>query len=152
MRRVIRPAPGPGTHATGARRRRCSPRWARCGWRCRGIGAGSFTPRLVPKGVRRLTGLSDVIISLYAGGMTVRDIQYHLHKCYGIEVSHDTISKVTDAVVAEVQNWQSRPLDPVYPIVYIDAMVVKVRDHNVVTNKAAHLVIGIDLDGAKHVL
>ena len=114
--------------------------------------AGSFTPRLVPKGVRRLTGLSDVIISLYAGGMTVRDIQYHLHKCYGIEVSHDTISKVTDAVVAEVQNWQSRPLDPVYPIVYIDAMVVKVRDHNVVTNKAAHLVIGIDLDGAKHVL
>ena len=67
-------------------------------------------------------------------------------------MSPDTISKITDAVVAEVQNWQTRPLDPVYPIVYIDAMVVKVRDHNVVTNKAAHLVIGIDLDGTKHVL
>jgi putative transposase len=102
----------------------------------------------VPKGLRRLNGLPDVIISLYAGGMTVRDIQAHLRRSYGTELSPDTISKITDSVLDEVKAWQARPLDPIYPIVYIDALVTKVRDQNVVTNKAAHLVVGVDLDGS----
>lgn len=113
----------------------------------------TFEPRLVPKGSRRLAGgLDEMIISLYAGGMTVRDIEYHLARTLGVEVSHDTISKITDAVLEEVKAWQHRPLDPVYPIVYIDALVVKVRDGTHVVNKAAHLVIGVDTDGVKHVL
>jgi putative transposase len=114
--------------------------------------AGSFTPRLVPKGTRRLGGLSDMIISLYAGGMTVRDIGHHLQRVYGTELSHDTISKITDEVLDEVKAWQTRPLDAVYPVIFIDALVVKVRDGNVVRNKACHVVIGVDTDGVKHVL
>jgi putative transposase len=114
--------------------------------------AGTFTPTLVPKGERRLGGLSDVIISLYAGGMTTRDIAAHLQRVYGTEVSADTVSTVTGAVLDEVKTWQTRPLDEVYPIVYIDALVVKVRDGNHVRNKAAHLVVGVDTDGIKHVL
>ncbi len=113
----------------------------------------SFEPRLVPKGERRLAGgLDDMIISLYAGGMTVRDIAFHLHRTLGVELSHDTISKITDAVLDEVKAWQTRPLDPVYPILYIDALVVKVRDGAHVVNKAAHIVVGVDTDGIKHVL
>lgn len=114
--------------------------------------AGTFTPRLVPKGTRRLGGLSDMIISLYAGGMTVRDIGAHLQRVYGTELSHDTISKITDEVLEEVKAWQTRPLDAVYPVIFIDALVVKVRDQNVVRNKACHVVIGVDTDGVKHVL
>jgi len=113
----------------------------------------TFEPRLVPKGARRLAGgLDEMIISLYAGGMTVRDIGHHLHRTLGVELSHETISKITDAVAEEVTEWQTRPLDPVYPIVYIDALVVKVRDDGHVTNKAAHIVVGVDTDGIKHVL
>ena len=114
--------------------------------------AGTFTPRLVPKGTRRLGGLSDMVISLYAGGRTVRDIQHHLGRVYGTDISHDTISKITDEVLDEVKAWQARPLDPVYPVVFIDALVVKVKDGNVVRNKAAHIVVGVDTDGIKHVL
>jgi putative transposase len=115
--------------------------------------AGSFEPRLVPKGTRRLAGgLDEMIISLYAGGMTVRDIEAHLARTLGVEVSRETVSKITDAVLEEVKAWQHRPLDPVYPIVYIDALVVKVRDGAHVVNKAAHLVVGVDTDGIKHVL
>jgi putative transposase len=115
--------------------------------------ASTFEPRLVPKGSRRLGGgLSEMIISLYAGGMTIRDIQHHLIRVYGTEISHETISKITETVLEEVKAWQSRPLDEVYPIVYIDALVVKVRDGHTVQNKAAHLVVGVDLDGVKHVL
>jgi putative transposase len=114
--------------------------------------AGTFTPRLVPKGTRRLGGLSDMIISLYAGGMTVRDIGHHLQRVYGTELSHETISKVTDEVLEEVKAWQNRPLDAVYPVIFVDALVVKVRDGNVIRNKACHVVLGIDTDGVKHVL
>ncbi len=115
--------------------------------------AGTFEPRLIPKGTRRLAGgLDDMIVSLYAGGMTVRDIQHHLARTVGTELSHDTISKITDAVLEEVKAWQSRPLDPVYPIVYLDALVVKVRDGAHVRNKAAHIAVGVDCDGIKHVL
>ena len=115
--------------------------------------AGSFEPRLVPKGARRLDGgLDEMIISLYAGGMTVRDIETHLERTVGVEVSRETISKITDRVLEEVKAWQSRPLDPVYPIVYVDALVVKVRDGAHVANKSAHIVVGVDTDGIKHVL
>jgi putative transposase len=113
---------------------------------------GSFEPRLVPKGARRAGGLDEVIISLYAGGMTVRDIQHHLARTIGTELSHDTISRVTDAVAEEVKAWQARPLEELYPVIYLDALVVKVRDGHQVRNKAAHIAVGVDLDGVKHVL
>jgi putative transposase len=89
--------------------------------------AGSFEPRLVPKGARRTGGLDEMIISLYAGGMTIRDIGHHLSRTLGTELSHDTISKITDAVLGEVKAWQGRPLEELYPIMYLDALVVKVR-------------------------
>ena len=112
----------------------------------------SFSPALVPKGQRRLGGLDQMIISLYAGGMTVRDIQHHLARTLGTELSHETISNVTDAVLEEVKAWQARPLEELYPIVYLDALVVMVRDSHQVRNKAAHIAVGVDIDGIKHVL
>jgi putative transposase len=112
----------------------------------------TFDPQLVGKGERRLDGLSEMIISLYAKGMTVRDIQHHLQSTLGSQLSHETISNITDAVAEEVKAWQVRPLEPIYPIVYLDALVVKVRDNHQVRNKAAHLAVGVDCDGVKHVL
>ena len=113
---------------------------------------GSFASALVPKGSRRLGGLEDMIISLYAGGMTIREIQHHLASTLGTELSHETISNVTDAVLEEVKAWQSRPLEAFYPVIYLDALVVKVRDGAHVTNRAAHIAVGVDMDGVKHVL
>lgn len=113
---------------------------------------GTFTPRLVPKGSRRLGGLDEMIISLYAGGMTVRDIAHHLAATVGTELSRETISKITDEVLEEVLAWQQRPLEAFYPVIYLDALVVKVRDGGHVRNKAAHLAVGVDIDGVKHVL
>ena len=112
----------------------------------------TFDPKLVGKGQRRLDGLADSIISLYAKGMTVRDIQHHLQSTIGTELSHETISNITEAVAGEVKAWQARPLDPVYPIIYLDALIVKVRDGHTVRNKAAHIAVGVDTDGVKHVL
>jgi putative transposase len=113
---------------------------------------GSFEPRLVPKGARRVGGLDEMIISLYAGGMTIADIQHHLARTIGTELSRETISKITDAVLEEVRDWQTRPLEEIYPIIYLDALVVKVRDGHQVRNKAAHIAVGVDLDGVKRVL
>lgn len=113
---------------------------------------GTFSPMLVPKGVRRLDGLDAMIVSLYAGGMTVRDIAHHLQATIGTELSHETISKVVDAVAEEVLAWQQRPLEALYPVLYLDAIVVKIRDGGHVRNKAAHIAVGVDLDGVKHVL
>ncbi len=113
---------------------------------------GSFASALVPKGARRLGGLEDMIISLYAGGMTVRDIQHHLAETIGTELSHETISNVTEAVAEQVKAWQARPLEAFYPVIYLDALVVKVRDGAHVSNRAAHLAVGVDIDGVKHVL
>jgi putative transposase len=93
-----------------------------------------------------------MIISLYAGGMTIRDIQHHLVSTIGTELSHETISKITEAVQDEVQAWQTRPLDRFYPIIYLDALVVKIRDGHHVANRAAHIALGVDMDGVKHVL
>jgi putative transposase len=113
---------------------------------------GSFVPRLVPKGSRRLGGLDEMIVSLYAGGMTLRDIAHHLATTIGTELSHETISKIVDEIQDEVLAWQRRPLEPLYPVIYLDAIVVKVRDGAHVRNKSAHIAIGVDLEGVKHVL
>ena len=113
---------------------------------------GTFTPRLVPKGSRRLGGLDEMIISLYAGGMTIRDIEHHLVSTVGTELSHETISKIIDEILAEVLAWQRRPLEAFYPVIYLDALVVKVRDGAHVRNKAAHIALGVDMEGIKHVL
>jgi putative transposase len=112
---------------------------------------GSFEPKIVRKGQTRLEGFNDRIIALYARGMTVRDIRAHLREMYDVEVSPDLISRVTDGVLEELSEWQSRPLDSVFPVIFIDALMVKIRD-GVVTNRAVYLAIGIDCDGAKHVL
>lgn len=114
--------------------------------------ASTFASALVPKGARRLGGLEDMIISLYAGGMTVRDIQHHLAATLGTQLSHETIAKITDAVAEEVTAWQNRPLEAFYPVIYLDAIVVKIRDGAHVTNRAAHIAVGVDMDGVKHVL
>ncbi|MFC6543284.1 IS256 family transposase [Nonomuraea salmonea] len=115
--------------------------------------AGTFEPMLVPKRAGRVSGgLDDMIISLYAHGMSVRDIQHHLRQIYDTELSHEAISNITDAVLEEVRAWQARPLEAVYPVVFLDAIVVKVRDNHSVQAKPAYLAIGIDADGDKHVL
>ena len=113
---------------------------------------GSFTPRLVPTGSRRLGGLDEMIVSLYAGGMTIRDIEHHLVSTVGTELSRETISKIVDEILDEVLAWQRRPLEPFYPVMYLDAIIVKVRDGGHVRNKAAHLAVGVDMEGIKHVL
>jgi putative transposase len=114
--------------------------------------AGTFEPQLVPKGVTRLDGFDGKVISLYARGLTVREIQGHLQELYGVEVSPDLISRVTDAVLEEVRVWQNRPLDPVYPVVFFDALRVKIRDEGLVKNKAVYVALALDQDGHKHVL
>ncbi|WP_183373080.1 IS256 family transposase [Gordonia humi] len=113
---------------------------------------GTFTPMLVRKGQRRLDGLDGMIVSLYAGGMAIRDIQHHLISTIGTDLSHETISKITDEVSDEVTRWQTRDLDALYPVIYLDAIVVKIRDGGHVINKAAHIAVGVDMDGVKHVL
>ena len=113
---------------------------------------GTFTPRLVPTGSRRLSQLDEMIISLYAGGMTVRDIEHHLVSTLGVDLSHETISNITEEIADEVLQWQNRPLEAFYPVIYMDALVIKVRDGGHVRNKAAHIAVGVDMDGVKHVL
>lgn len=113
---------------------------------------GRFEPKLVPKGVRRFEGFDDKVISMYARGMTVREIQDHIYEIYGTEVSHDLISEVTDQVLDEVAAWQNRPLDEVYPIVYLDCIHVKARENHTIINKAVYLAIGINMEGHKEVL
>lgn len=112
----------------------------------------SFEPLIIPKGQTRFPGFDDRVISLYSRGMTTREIKGHLEEIYGVEVSPALISIVTDAVAEEVKIWQNRPLDAVYPIVYMDAIRVKARGNGHVVNKAVYLAIGVNLDGAKEVL
>jgi putative transposase len=113
---------------------------------------GSFEPQLIPKHQTRWTGFDDKILSLYARGMTVREIQSHLEEMYGAEVSPTLLSSVTDAGIEEVKAWQGRPLDSVYPIVYLDCIHVKIRDSGVVKAKAIYLALGITMTGQKEVL
>jgi transposase-like protein len=114
--------------------------------------AGTFEPILVPKGATSLGKFNENIVALYAAGMTTRDIRKALKRLYGVDVSPDLISRVTDGVLEELRDWQHRPLDAVYPIVYIDALVVKVRTSGTVINRAAYLAVGVDVEGRKHVL
>jgi putative transposase len=114
--------------------------------------AGTFEPVLVPKGVTRVEGFDARIISLYARGLSVREIQAHLKEMYGTEVSPDLISRVTDAVLDEVKEWQNRPLEALYPIVFFDALRVKVRDEGIVKSKAVYVALALDTEGQKHVL
>jgi putative transposase len=111
-----------------------------------------FDPVLIGKYQSRLPGFDDKVISLYARGMSTREIQGHLEEIYGAEVSPQLISTVTDAVTAEVAEWQSRPLEPLYPVMFFDAIRVKVRDQGTVCNKAVYLALGITPDGRKHIL
>ena len=113
---------------------------------------GSFEPELVKKRQTRFDGFDDKILSMYARGMTVREIQGHLEDIYAVEVSPDLISSVTDSVLEEVKAWQNRPLDAVYPIVFMDALRVKIRDSGHVINKAVYMALGVNLDGNKEVL
>jgi len=111
-----------------------------------------FEPQIVKKGQRRAGPVDEIILSLYARGLTTRDIQAHLAEVYGVSVSPALISNITDVVQDEIITWQTRPLDAFYAIIYIDALVVKVRDGGMVHNKAAYLAVGVDADGFKHVL
>jgi putative transposase len=113
---------------------------------------GEFEPKIVGKHQRRFSGFDDKILSMYARGMTTREIQGHLQEIYGVEISPSLISEVTDAVLEEVQEWQSRPLERIYPIVYLDALFVKMRHEGRVENRAVYLVVGVRLDGVKEVL
>lgn len=113
---------------------------------------GSFEPAIVPKKVRRLGNLNSVVLSLYSRGMTTRDIEAHLEEVYGASVSRELISNITEVVVDEIKAWQSRPLDEVYPILYIDGLRLRIKDNGVVTTKVAYLAIGVDLEGRKHAL
>jgi len=113
---------------------------------------GTFEPKIVAKHQTRFTGFDEKIVSMYALGMTTRDIQSHLKEIYGVEVSAPLISAVTDAVIEEVKAWQSRPLDRVYPIVYLDALQVKIRDGQHVNNRAVYVAIGVNLQGSKEAL
>jgi putative transposase len=114
--------------------------------------AGTFDPQLIAKYQRRFPGFDEKIISMYARGMTVREIQGHLRELYGVEVSPDLISTVTDAVLEEVAEWQNRPLDGLYAIVFFDALRVKIRDEGTVRNKAIYVALGMRPDGTKDVL
>ncbi len=114
--------------------------------------SSTFEPQLIQKGQTRFDGFDDKILALYARGMTTRDIQAQLQELYGVEVSPTLISNVTDAVLDEVKAWQSRPLERVYPIIYLDALVVKIRVDKQIVNKAIHLALGINLEGEKELL
>jgi transposase-like protein len=114
--------------------------------------AGTFEPQLIPKHERRFSGFDDKIIALYARGLTVREIQAFLLEAYAVEVSPDLISTVTDAIVAEVTAWQSRPLDPLYPVVFFDALRVKIRDEATVRIKAVYLALAVLPDGSRDIL
>jgi putative transposase len=113
---------------------------------------GSFEPKIVRKRQRRFEGFDEKIIALYARGMSVRDIQAHLQEIYGVQVGHDLVSRVTDAVMNDVRAWQQRPLEDVYPIVFLDCLVIKVRDGGSVQRRACYLALGVTLEGDRDVL
>ena len=112
----------------------------------------SFEPRLVRKGQRRFEGFDDKILALYSRGMSTRDIERHLAELYGVNVGRDLISRVTDAVMDDVREWQQRPLDVVYPVLFLDALVLKIREGGTVQRKACYLALGVTVDGDRDVL
>jgi putative transposase len=112
----------------------------------------SFEPALIPKHKRRLSGFNDLVTGLVARGMTTRDVQAHIADVYQVDISAELVSKITDAILPELTEWQNRPLDPVYPILYLDAIVVKVRTDGRVRNRPVYIAMAVDLDGRKQVL
>jgi putative transposase len=113
---------------------------------------GTFEPRIVRKRQRRFEGFDDKILALYSRGLSTRDISAHLHEIYGVEVGRDLISKVTDAVMDDARAWATRPLEDIYPIIFLDAMVLKIRDNGTVQRRACYLALGVTLDGDRDVL
>ena len=112
----------------------------------------SFDPQLIEKRKARLSGIDNVVLSLYGKGMTVRDIQTHIEELYDHKISKDLVSTITDGVLEEVHAWRSRPLDKLYPIVFIDGFVVNCRLNKVVSNRTVYIIFGINMDGEKEVL
>ena len=113
---------------------------------------GTFEPQLVRKGQRRFEGFDDKILALYSRGLSVRDIEAHLHEIYGVKVGRDVISRVTDAVIEDLRAWQQRPLDDVYPVVFLDCLVLKIREGGTVQRRACYLALGVTVDGDRDVL
>ena len=112
----------------------------------------TFEPQIIPKNARRFNGFDEKVLSLYARGMSVREMQEHLYEIYGTEVSHDLISQVTDTVMEEVKLWQNRPLEKVYPVLFLDCIFVKLRDNHMIINKAVHLALAINAEGQQELL
>jgi len=150
--RAERPDGSPRNHRNGSTRKRVLTGDAQIEVTIPRDREGRFDPVLIGKYQRRLPGFDDKVISLYARGMSTREIQGHLEEIYGAEVSPQLISTVTDGVTAEVADWQNRPLEPVYPVVFFDALRVKVRDEGTVKNKAVYLALGVRADGHKEPL
>jgi putative transposase len=146
------PPGGAGNHRNGATAKTVQTELGPVAVRTPRDREGSFDPQLVAKRQRRLAGLDDRILGLYAGGMSVRDIEQHLGDLYGVEIKRDTISRVTDAVLEDVAAWRTRPLEAVYPIAYFDCLMVKVREDRSVRARACYLAIGVTVDGDREVL
>lgn len=113
---------------------------------------GEFEPKIIPKYQRDISGIEEQIISLYSRGLSTRDIHDQLGDLYGIELSADMVSKITDKIIPQIKEWQSRPLDPVYPFIFMDAIHYKVREDGRILNRAAYVVLGVTLDGTKDIL
>src|SRR5689334_13351541 len=137
--------------ATGPDPRRCSPRLVRCRSRCPGTGTAAFEPGIVRKRQRRLDWVDQIVLSLSARGLTTGEIAAHFADGYGATVSKETISKITDKVLEEMAEWRDRPLDRVYPVMFIDAIMVKVRDGQV-TNRPVYVAIGVTCNGERDIL
>ena len=146
------PPGGAGNHRNGHTPKTLQTELGRVEVRTPRDRQGTFEPQLVGKRQTRLAGLDEKILGLYAGGMTVRDIEAHLRDLYGVQIGRDTISSVTDAVLEDVQAWRTRPLDGVYPIVYFDCLMVKVREDRSVRARACYLAIGVSVEGERDVL
>lgn len=113
---------------------------------------GEFEPIVVPKNKRDISGIEEKVISLYSRGMSTRDIHDQVKDIYGIELSAEMVSKITDSLLPEIKEWQNRPLEPIYPFVFMDAIHYKIRDDGQIKNKAAYVVLGVNLDGFKEVI
>ena len=113
---------------------------------------GEFEPKIIPKYQRDISGIEEKVISLYARGMSTRDIHDQLKDIYGIELSAEMVSKITDRIIPDIREWQSRPLDPIYPFCFMDAIHYKIKEDGRIVNRAAYVVLGVTLDGEKDIL
>jgi putative transposase len=146
------PPGGTGNHRNGSTSKTLRTELGAVGVNTPRDRQGSFEPKLVAKRQTQLAGLDDRILSMYAGGMSVRDISAHLQQLYGVQIGRDTISRVTDQVLEDIAAWRARPLEQVYPIVYLDALMVKVTEDRSVTTRACYLAMGVTLEGEREVL